>query len=114
MARLTPTVVRASQAGTAVTMAAPTAEGDAIPPGAALLVTNANASPLTITVDTPGTVGGLAIGQGSVTIPNATTRLVGPFREEHFRQTTGATEGLVHLDYSIQASITRAVIALGS
>jgi hypothetical protein len=113
MARLTPAVHRPSQTGTVVTSGAPNADGDAIPPGAVLRVANANASPCVITVDTPGTVGGLAIEQyASVSVATGTTELIGPFRETHFIQTTGATKGLVHVDYSVQTSVTREVISL--
>lgn len=112
MARLTPSVVRASKAGTAVAMAAPNSDGDAIPPGAALLVTNASGGVLTLTVDTPGTVDGLAIDQQTATVADAATELVGPWPELHFRQSEGPTEGLVHVGYSTQTGVTRAAIAV--
>ena len=111
MARLTPAVVRPSQTGTLVTMGAPNVDGDAIPPNAILLVTNASGGSITLTVDTPGNVGGLAIDQYSATVAAGTTELVGPFRDRHFVQSEGATEGLVHVNYSSQASVTRAVFA---
>lgn len=113
MARLTPAVVNPSQAGEVVTMAAPNADGDAIPPNGTLLVTNANAASCVITVDTPGTVGsGLAVADHTVTVPTGQTRVVGPFPDAHFRQTSGATKGMVHVGYSVQASVTRAVLGL--
>jgi hypothetical protein len=113
MARLTPAMVNPTQTGAVVTMAAPNVDGDAIPANGTLLVTNANAGVLTITVDTPGTVGdGLSIGDHTLTVAAGTTELIGPFREQHFKQTSGATKGMVHVGYSIQASITRAVLGL--
>ena len=88
MARLTPTVHRASQAGTVVNMTAPNSDGDAIPPGAAVLVTNANAAACVITIDTPGTVGGLAIDQENLANQQAVVKrthfhgFAPPFRHE--------------------------------
>lgn len=114
MARLTPTVHRPSKTGTVVTMGAATVDGDAIPPGAFVLVTNGNVASLTVTVDTPGNVDGLAIDQYTATVAPSTTELIGPFPEAHYRQSEGATEGLVHLNYSVQSSVTRAVIASAS
>lgn len=113
MARLTPAMVNPTQAGAQVTMAEPNADGDAIPANGTLLVTNANASPCVITIDTPGTVGaGLAVADQTATVPAGETRLIGPFPDAHFRQTSGATKGKVHVGYSVQASVTRAVLGL--
>lgn len=111
MARVTPSAVRPSKAGTAYALSAPTVEGDAIGPAEVLHVKNGSGGSITLTVVTPGTVDGLAIGDYTLTIPAAGERLVGPFPEPHFRQPSGATKGRVHIDYSSVTSVTRAVIA---
>lgn len=115
MARVVPSVRRASAQGTTVTLSAPIADGDAVPPGSALLVNNTDASALTVTVVTGGTVGsGLAIADITVTVPATTMELIGPFTEDFLRQPGGgATGGLVHVDYSRVTNVTRAVIGLG-
>lgn len=112
MARQVPAVVKSTKAGTAVAMTAPVlADGDAIPPNSVLLVTTAGTA-ATLTVDTPGTgVDGVSIGQYTVTLPATGTRLVGPFPDPEYRQSSGATSGLVHIDYSSVTGVTRAVIS---
>jgi hypothetical protein len=110
MARAVPTVSRATKAGTAYALAAAPVDGDALPPNAVLHVKNGAGAPITLTVVTPSTVDGLAIGDFTATVPAGGERLVGPFPEAHFRQTSGATKGLVHIDYSSVTSVTRAVI----
>jgi hypothetical protein len=111
MARQTPAAVKATKAGTAVTPTAPVVvDGDAIPPNSILRVATAGTA-CTLTVDTPGTgVDGVTIGQYTVTLPATGVRLVGPFPDPEYRQTTGATAGLVHIDYSTATGVTREVI----
>lgn len=112
MPRETPAVSRPSQDGATVTSGAAPVDGDAIPPNAFLRVTNGGAAAITLTVVTPGTVGsGLAISDHTITVPAGATRLVGPFPENHYRQNSGTTKGLVHVDYSAVTSVTREVLA---
>lgn len=113
MARDIPARIKGTKAGTAFAPTAPVlANGDAIPPDAVLYVNNGSGAPITLTVDTPGDAGdGLAIAQYTVTIPATSARLVGPFSDQVYRQTSGPTAGLVHVDYSSATSVTRAVIS---
>lgn len=111
MARNVLSPLRPSKPGTTVALTAATVDGDAIPPDAALWVNNGSAGTITLTVVTPGVVGdNLAVGDYTLTIPAAGVRLVGPFPEEYYRQVSGTTSGLVHVDYSAFASVTRAAI----
>lgn len=113
MARQTPAAVRPSKAGTAFALSAAPAvvDGDAIPPDAVLYVLNSSGSPITLTVVTPGvSADNLAIGDYTVTVPAGAGRLVGPFPDQVYVQQSGATSGLVHIDYSSTTTVTRAVI----
>jgi hypothetical protein len=66
-----------------------------------LEITNGNAAARTVTVVTPRTVEGLAVGDQVVSIPNGQTRKIGPFPRETFSQPrgAGADAGKVYLDY---------------
>lgn len=113
MARAVVSAVRPSMAGAAVTLAAPTADGDAVRPGTALLVHNTSAGALDVTVITGATVAGRAIPDDVVSIPAGAWRLIGPFTEQVLAQTSGVTDDLVHVDYATPASFERALIGLG-
>jgi hypothetical protein len=113
MARAVLTPVRPSMAGAAVALVAPTADGDAVPSGSGLLVNNTDISALTVTVVTSGTVNGLAIDDVTITVPATSMAFIGPFDGRHFPATTGATSGLVHVDYSRITGVTRAALDVG-
>lgn len=111
MARNILSPVRPAKTGATVLPTAATVDGDAIPPDAALWVNNASAGTITLTVVTPAVAAdNLAIGDYTLTIPAAGVRLVGPFPEDVYRQQSGTTAGLVHIDYSAFASVTRVAI----
>ena len=100
--------------GTSVTLAAPTADGDAVPSGTALLVHNTSGGALNLTIVTGGTVGARAIPDDVISVPAGAWRLVGPFTESVLPQTSGTTKDLVHVDYATPASWERALLDMGS
>jgi hypothetical protein len=113
MARAVVSAVRPSKTGAAITLAAPTVDGDAVRPGSALLVHNTSGGALNVTVVTGATVGGRAIPDDVISVPAGAWRLIGPFTEEVLPQTSGVTNDLVHVDYATPASFERALIGLG-
>lgn len=105
-----------SRAGLNVAMSAPSVDGDIIDAGAVFLeVLNGSGSPITVTVQTPGTVEGLAVADLAVTVPAAGNRRIGPFPGV-FKQAPDAVvgPGQVLVDYSAITSVTRAVVKLGA
>lgn len=97
------------RAGLAPAYSAASAGGDAAAPGGSsfLHVKNAGASPVTLTVVTPGTIEGFAIADLTVSIPAAGERMVGPLGDV-FRD---PATGLVALTWSAVTSVTFAAIA---
>lgn len=97
---------RIAVSGTAPTYAAASAGGDTAPIGGGLLlhVVNGGGSSITLTVDTPGTVDGLAIGNASVAIPAGDSAFV-PLTYV-YRQSTG----VANVTYSAVTSVEVAVI----
>jgi hypothetical protein len=106
MTALTPQVV--SIAGTAPTYNAAGAGGDTVPAGERtwIHVKNGSASPITVTVTTPGTVSGLAIADVSVSVPATTgEKLIGPLPTSLFGDP-------VQIAYSAAASVTVAALQI--
>lgn len=116
MARQSPAVQRITRAGLSVAMTAPNADGDIIPAGqVALQVLNGSGSPITVTVQTPGTdpATETARPELTVSVPAAGTRLIGPFPTSLFAQPSDAGVGplQVLVDYSAITSVTRALVS---
>lgn len=112
MARAVLAPVDPSIEGTPITYAAPTVDGDAVRPGTTLLVKNGSASAITVTLVTPAVTGGLAIEDRTVSVAAATDVLVAIPRDVIYQDPVdGPTRGLVPVDYSAVASVTRASIA---
>ena len=65
-------------------------------------VNNGSGSEVTITIDTPGTVDGLAISDREVAVPAGEERMIGPFPTDWYNQ----SDGTVHVDYSDTTSVT--------
>lgn len=89
-------------------------DGDAVQPGTVLLINNASASPVTVTIVTGGTSDqSLAISDFTFTIPATTQEAIGPIPGgPTWVQPSGSTAGLVHVDYSVSASVTRAALVV--
>lgn len=74
-----------------------------------LHVKNSNAATRTVTVATPGQVGGLDIADLVATIPaNTGDKLLGPFPPDLFNQ----ADGSLYVDVSATAGLTLAVLRL--
>lgn len=113
MARDLPATQKIVPTGLAVNLTAPTANGDAIKPGQqAVWVHNGSASSINVTAQTPQKVEGLDVAENIVAVPAGTDRLVGPFPAGTYgRPSGGADPGMVYIDYSAVASVTRAIIS---
>jgi hypothetical protein len=111
MARVILGSVAPSMQGSTLTLLAPTVDGDAVPPGTALLVQNTTGSAVNVTIVTGGTVGGsLAVDDIVVSIPANTMKVLGPFTEPYLPQ---SSSGRVDVNYATPASFLRAAIAVG-
>jgi hypothetical protein len=63
----------------------------------------------TLTIQTPGTVDGLAISDRTVTIPATTgNKMIGPFQTSIYNQ----SDGKVYLDWSLETAVTFAVVRM--
>lgn len=111
MARVDVTTQKIVGTGLAPSMTAPTVDGDVIDSGAvAVMVTNGSGGSINVTAQTPQTVAGLAVAEQVVAVAAGATKLIGPFPKGTYGRPSGADEGRVYIDYSSQASITRAVV----
>jgi hypothetical protein len=71
-------------------------------------VLNEDASPINVTVVTPGTVHGLAIADLVVAVPAGDNLMIGPFPPSTFNQ----GDGTVHVDFSAVSDITCAALSI--
>jgi hypothetical protein len=65
-------------------------------------VKNGSGGEVTVTIDTPGTVDGLAIADRTVAVPAGEERIIGPFPTAYYNQ----ADGTVHVDFSAVTSVT--------
>jgi hypothetical protein len=112
--RVNVTTQQITRAGLVPAMTAPTVDGDVVDCGpVALYVNNASGGVCTVTVQSPVTVDGLDVSELSVAVAAGTVRLIGPLPARTFGQPAGAADaGRAYVNYSVQASVTRAVVAL--
>lgn len=111
MARVSVTTQKIVATGLAPAMTAPTVDGDVIDSGAtAVYVTNASGGSINVTAQTPATQAGLAVAEQIVAVAAGATKLIGPFPKGTYGRPSGADVGRVYIDYSAQASVTRAVV----
>lgn len=96
-------------AGTTPAFAAASAGGDSFVPDddVILYVKNGSAGSINVTIVTPGTVVGQAIGDVVVAVPAAGERVIGPFPPSHFAD---SADGLADITWSASASVTFAVL----
>lgn len=89
-------------------------DGDAVQPGTVLLINNASGAAITVTIVTGGTSDqALAISDYTFSIPATTQEAVGPIPGgPTWVQPSGVTAGLVHIDYSASATVTRAALVV--
>lgn len=117
MARTSVTTQEITRAGLNAALTGPVADGDIIDAGPVILeVANGSGGSITVTVQTPGTVGGLDIADLAVSVPASGTREIGPFPAHLFAQPVDAATGpgRVLVDYSSVTSVTRCVKRLGA
>ena len=73
-----------------------------------LHVKNGGGSSINVTIDTPGTVDGLAVTNLVVAVPNAGERIIGPFPANVYNQ----SDGMAYVDWSAVTSVTVAALRL--
>jgi hypothetical protein len=116
MARTDVTPQALTLAGLAPVMTAPAGtgagSGDVVDYGRNILVvTNDDANPTIVTVETPETVDGdLEIEDRTVSVAAGATALI-PLTSTHYRQLSGADAGRVYIDYSNVTAVTRAIVS---
>jgi len=71
-------------------------------------VKNGSGSSVTVTIQTPGTVDGLAVADRTVAIPAAEERMIGVFPPADYNQSDDA----VYVDFSAVTTVTVAAIRL--
>lgn len=67
-----------------------------------LHVKNAGVGSITVTLQTPGSVDGLAVADRTVTVANGAEKMIGPFPAAAYNQ----SGGLVYVDLSGDTSVT--------
>lgn len=97
-------------------MTAPTVDGDMIPADgrSVLIVSNASGGSINVTAQTPATMGGLAVSENIVAVAAAAVgKMIGPFDAATYgRPDGGADPGMVYIDFSAVASVTRGYVKL--
>lgn len=78
-----------------------------------LHVKNGGGSPITVTIDTPGTIDGMAIPNLAVVVTNAEERIIGPFRNDLYGQAEQAISKAVLVDLSDDTSVTLGAFKMG-
>ena len=81
-------------------------------------VKNAGGGGVVVSIDTPGTVDGLAIPSLDVTVPAGEERFIGPFPRNVYNQDDSAGDTsiaeAVFIDTDTQTGITLAALLIGS
>jgi hypothetical protein len=110
------TVSTITRAGITDTLAAANADGSRFSnDGKTFLeVANASGDTITVTVETPGTVDGLAIADLEVAVPDGTTKFIGPFPPSLYNQLAGSYTGYVYVTYSSATTVTVAAWRLNN
>lgn len=115
MARVLVAAQTASPDGVALTLTAPTADGDKFEAGRVLLyVDNTEGDEaVVVTVTTPATFQGRTVADAGGTVASGAFELFGPFPRALFaRPDTGSDAGLVYVDYDQVTDVTRGLIAV--
>ena len=116
MARNSLTAQQVVPSGLQPSMTAPNVDGDMFPADgrSVLVVTNASGAPINVTAQTPRQVGGLDVSELIVPVAaGAVAKLIGPFDASTYgRPDSGADPGMVYVNYSAQASVTRGLVKL--
>lgn len=111
MARTILAAQQVSRSGLTPAFSAGNADGHYVPNDGKMMleVKNASASPITVTIQTPGTVDGNAIADLVVTVPaNTGDKMIGPFPPSIYNQ----ADGSIYADLSAVTSVTLAALRL--
>lgn len=98
-------------AGLAANYTAANVDGHSVATSDIVHVRNAAASAITVTIQTPATVAGLAVADQTVSVPAGGDRFIGGFRADAYAQPSGTDAGLVWVDFSAVTSVTVAALA---
>jgi hypothetical protein len=115
MARTSPATQVVVDAGLAVTLTAPSVDGDIAEAGRSFaIVDNASGVSINVTLSNPNTVEGLDVADRVVAVAAGARKLI-PIPSQ-FKQATDAVEGpgMALINYSAVASVTRAIVRLRS
>lgn len=106
-AALTPTNVTRTGEDIA-TLSAANADGYAVSNDGATWfeAANSDAGTVTITVQTPRTIDGLAVAEYTITVAQNERQIFGPFPRDTFNQSSGADKGKVYVDFSAVTGLT--------
>lgn len=121
MARTALTLQTSTRPGTAITFTAATADGRAFDnenENVLLLVKNDSGASVTVTIDTPATVDGLALPDQGGSVAAGAIKVFGPFNKSLYVQDDRAGDtGLqyaVFVDTSVTTSISLAAVKIGA
>lgn len=116
MSRTALTVQVISRSGLAPSFAAANTDGHAVPNDGRMFVhvKNASGSAVTVTIQTPGTVDGMAVADRTVSVAATTgERMIGPFPPSQYNQ-IAADVGSIYVDFSAVASVSVAAFSMDS
>lgn len=111
MARSALATQQVTRTGLTPAFTTPNVDGHSVPnDGHVMLeVKNASAAPITVTVQTPGVVDGLAISERVVTVPlTSGDKMIGPFPPGIYNQ----PDGVFNVDFSAVVDVSVAAVRL--
>lgn len=113
MARTELATQTADQNGAVVTPTAANADGHWIDPDDILLVVNGAGAPITVTLVTPETRAGLAVGDQTISVTNGTSQYIHvPKADQAPFLQPSTNAGMIHVDFSSVTTITVAAIGV--
>lgn len=113
MARTTLDVQTLSRDGIDPSYEAANADGEEVANSGRMFihVQNGGGGSITVTIQTPGTVDGLAVADREVSIGAGNDKMIGPFPPATYNQDPGETD-TVYVDFSGVSSVTIAALVL--
>jgi hypothetical protein len=107
MARTALTVQQVTRAGLTPSYGAANVDGHSLPNGGKeLLHIKTGGTSCNVTIQTPGSVDGQAIGDRVIAIGTSSERIIGPFPPDIYNQTSGE----VYIDFSAVTAVTIAAL----
>jgi hypothetical protein len=111
------TVYTSSRDGTAITPVSAAGGGDEFDndgENVLLYVNNASGGDITVSVDTPNTMDGIAVGTKDAVVSAGTEEVLGPWPNAVYGQVSGAITNSIQITYSGVTSLTVCAIKMGS